>query len=27
MKIGFASLVGLEPKPLEEVVAWAAANG
>ena len=27
MKIGFASLVGLDPKPIEEVVAWAAANG
>ena len=27
MKVGFASLVGLEPRPLEEVVAWAAANG
>jgi sugar phosphate isomerase/epimerase len=27
MKVGFASLVGLEPRPLQEVVAWAAANG
>jgi sugar phosphate isomerase/epimerase len=27
MKIGFASLVGLPPIPLEESVAWAAVNG
>jgi sugar phosphate isomerase/epimerase len=27
MKVGFASLVGLPPIPLEESVAWAAANG
>ena len=27
MKVGFASLVGLPPIPLEEAVAWAAANG
>ncbi len=27
MKVGFASLVGLEPRPLEALVAWAAANG
>ena len=27
MNVGFASLVGLEPRPLEAVVAWAAANG
>lgn len=26
MKVGFASLVGLAPIPLEETVAWAAAN-
>ena len=27
MKVGFASLVGLPPIPLQESVAWAAANG
>lgn len=27
MKVGFASLVGLEPRPLSEVVGWAATNG
>ncbi len=27
MKVGFASLVGLPPIPIEESVAWAAANG
>lgn len=27
MRVGFASLVGLEPIPLEQSVAWAAANG
>jgi sugar phosphate isomerase/epimerase len=27
MKVGFASLVGLPPIPLEESVAWAAAKG
>lgn len=27
VKVGFASLVGLEPRPLVDVVAWAAANG
>lgn len=27
MKVGFASLVGLPPIPLEDSVAWAAANG
>ena len=27
MKVGFASLVGLEPRPLETVVGWAATNG
>jgi sugar phosphate isomerase/epimerase len=27
MKVGFASLVGLPPIPLEDAVAWAAANG
>jgi sugar phosphate isomerase/epimerase len=26
MKIGFASLVGLEPKPLDEVVVWAGTH-
>ena len=27
MKVGFASLVGLPPISLQELVAWAAANG
>lgn len=27
MNIGFASLVGLEPKPFSQVVSWASANG
>jgi sugar phosphate isomerase/epimerase len=27
MKIGFASLVGVEPTPFPELVEWAAANG
>lgn len=27
MKVGFASLVGLEPRPLVDVVCWAAENG
>jgi sugar phosphate isomerase/epimerase len=27
VKIGFASLVGLEPKPLDDLVLWAGVNG
>ena len=27
MKIGFASLVGVEPMPFADLVAWAGANG
>ena len=27
MKIGFSSLVGVEPTPLPELLGWAAANG
>lgn len=27
MKIGFASLIGVEPKPFPDLVAWASANG
>lgn len=27
LKIGFSSLVGIEPTPFPELVAWAAANG
>jgi sugar phosphate isomerase/epimerase len=27
MKIGFSSLVGVEPTPLPELLAWSAANG